>query len=328
MKETENDGIILERYRPCHRSEWDLFVERSRNGTFLFMRDYMDYHADRFDDHSLMFRHGGRLAALLPANRRDDRLYSHGGLTYGGLLLSDKATAVVVLDIFHTLREYMQREGIKELIYRPVPHIYHKHPCEEDLYALFRCNAALVERKISSAIWLRNAMPFSRLRQRKMKTAQAHGVKITENTPLAPFWKILTDNLLTRHGVAPVHSLHEIELLQSRFPHNIRLFTAANNDNRCIAGVLMYITDKTAHAQYIAADDEGKSSGALDLLFGHLVCNRFSHMEYFDFGVSVERGGHILNEGLIFQKEGYGGRGVVYDTYSVRADKTDKEQWQ
>lgn len=325
MKAIQHERISLERYRTEHRSEWDDFVESSRNGTFLFMRGYMDYHSDRFNDHSLIFRHNGRITALLPANKQGDCLYSHSGLTYGGLLLSDKTTAVTVLQIFRCICEYMEQTGIKELIYRPVPHIYHKRPCEEDLYALFRCNATLTERKISSATALHNALPFGQLRRRKIKTAQAHGIEIAEDGPLEAFWNILTKNLLSRHNVSPTHSLDEMQLLQSRFPRNIRLFTAMSSDNRCIAGVLMYITEKTAHAQYIAADEEGKSLGALDLLFAHLICNRFPDMEYFDFGVSVEQGGRKLNEGLIFQKEGFGGRAVMYDTYSLKADKADKE---
>src|SRR5260221_7666560 len=78
------ETIRLERYAPAQRGLWNDFVGRSKNGTFLFHRDYLEYHADRFEDHSLLAFQDQKLAALLPANRAGDMLISHGGLTYGG----------------------------------------------------------------------------------------------------------------------------------------------------------------------------------------------------------------------------------------------------
>ncbi len=46
----------------------------------------MDYHSDRFNDHSLVFTRKNRLIGLLPANIKDEALYSHGGLTFGGII--------------------------------------------------------------------------------------------------------------------------------------------------------------------------------------------------------------------------------------------------
>ena len=40
-------------------------------------------------------------------------------------------------------------------------------------------------------------------------------------------------------------------------------------------------------------------------------------MKYIDFGKSTEGNGSILNEGLISQKEGFGGRTFVYQTWSI-----------
>lgn len=45
----------VKRYTPEDKSIWDKYVDKARNATFLFHRDYMDYHADRFRDHSLLF---------------------------------------------------------------------------------------------------------------------------------------------------------------------------------------------------------------------------------------------------------------------------------
>ena len=44
----------IRRYHTADQPLWDDYVSRARNATFLFYRAYMDYHADRFLDHSLM----------------------------------------------------------------------------------------------------------------------------------------------------------------------------------------------------------------------------------------------------------------------------------
>ena len=51
----------IRRYTADRADEWNLFVAASKNGTFLFDRRFMDYHSDRFRDHSLMVYRDGRL---------------------------------------------------------------------------------------------------------------------------------------------------------------------------------------------------------------------------------------------------------------------------
>ena len=60
-------------YTPDDRPAWDECVLRSRNGVFLFLRAYLEYHADRFEDASVVIHaegHPGRIVAVLPANRQ------------------------------------------------------------------------------------------------------------------------------------------------------------------------------------------------------------------------------------------------------------------
>ena len=52
----------------------------------MFHRYYMNYHQDRFEDHSLMIFKEDRLVAVFPANQREKIVQSHGGLSYGGLV--------------------------------------------------------------------------------------------------------------------------------------------------------------------------------------------------------------------------------------------------
>ncbi len=59
--------FTIKRYSPADSQAWDRYVAKARNATFLFYRNYMDYHADRFTDHSLMFYVGNHLHSILPA---------------------------------------------------------------------------------------------------------------------------------------------------------------------------------------------------------------------------------------------------------------------
>ena len=315
-------GQVIEAvpYDNSMKAEWDEFVKCSKNGTFLFQRDYMDYHADRFVDCSLMFYKRGELVAVLPANYKEEelRVYSHGGLTYGGLVLSERISVADTMQVMSCAMEWMKLTlGAKEWIYKSVPYIYHRIPAEEDLYALFRQEATLAARGVSAVIAQDNSLPMQELRRRGAKKAINNGVGYEESDELQAFWNILEEVLASRHDCKPVHTIEEIQRLKSLFPNDIRLFVA-KADGRIVAGTLVYETSQVAHAQYIAASKEGRAVGALDGLFCYLINEVFAEKKYFDFGISTEQGGRYLNEGLAFQKEGFGARAVVYDTYSIK----------
>ena len=283
------------RYTPDKAALWDEFVGRSRQGTFLFERAYMDYHQDRFADHSLMVYRKARLFALLPANATDGVLWSHQGLTYGGLLTGPEATVEDVCDAFRSINAYLRQVGITRVVYKAMPWIYHRLPADEDLYALTNvCGAQLMARQI---------------------IALAHQHALSESDDLEAFWNILDNNLEHKYGARPVHSLAELQLLKKRFPTQIRLFMAYRG-SEALGGTLIYETPQVVHTQYISASPEGKACGALDLLFDELLNKVYLQTPFFDFGKSSNGDGHDLNEALIFQKEGFGGRGVCYDWYS------------
>jgi hypothetical protein len=309
--------ITVTRYSPAHQAEWDRFVAAAKNSVFLFARDYMDYHADRFVDHSLLFHEAGRLVALLPASLHDgDTLVSHGGLTFGGIISDAGMTATRMVALFEELGRYLGAVGIRRLLYKAVPHIYHDLPAEEDRYALFRTGARLYRRDVTFTVALPRRPAFQERRRRGAKKARASQLLVRQTTDLDAFWPILEENLRQRHGVCPVHSLAEIRLLRERFPGNIKLFAAYRGDTM-LAGVLIYENRRVAHAQYISASEEGKQLGALDLVFDHLISESYRGYDYFDFGISTEDQGRILNVGLSEQKEGFGGRAVVHDFYEL-----------
>lgn len=325
--------ISLIPYSPEQRSRWDEAVRQARQASFLFERDFMDYHSDRFTDASLMLADSrGHTIALFPACIHPSdatRIESHAGLTYGGLLLLPAATTACVGQLFELIMAHYRARGFKQIGYKPVPHIYHSYPAEEDLYWLFRNGAILQSRAVSSVIDLRQPLSFSQLRSRKVRKAErSASLHLCDASHyLSAFWHLLDSVLTQRHDTHPVHSLPELELLVRRFPQRIRLLTVhaapeTADDNRqdCLAGCLLFVMPRVVHVQYIAASDAGCAIGALDWLFARLVASlqvEAAKRPYLDFGISTEQQGRLLNEGLIFQKEGFGARAVCYDAYTI-----------
>lgn len=307
--------ITIRRYSADMADAWNRFVAASKNGTFLFDRGYMDYHSARFTDHSMVVFRGEELYALLPANQKADVLYTHQGLTYGGLVLGVEATMVHIMEAFDLLNAQFRSEGISRVVYKALPWIYHTHPAEEPLYAIFRNpHCRLIERDISTTVMIQQPLKWKKDRRHGLIMAKKYGVVVNRSEDYASFWPVLTNNLRERHGVSPVHSLDEILLLHSRFPHQIQLFTATL-DGTLLAGCVVYVTGQVVHTQYIAATSEGKRLGAVDAIVDTLINGQFPHHPYLDFGKSTETHSDQLNANLLYQKEGFGGRAVCYDTY-------------
>lgn len=311
--------VTIKRYSPADRPAWDSFVDSAKNATFLHRRGYMDYHADRFEDFSLMaYDSRGRLIALLPANVKESALYSHQGLTYGGWLTPVRHfSAVTMLEVFDAMMAFLRGQGITQLIYKAMPYIYHRYPADEDIYALFRHGARIVECDISAtAIGGSPLNKYGNSTKLNIKKTKRTGLSVVESQDFAEFWTMLESHLQNRYGVRPVHTLAEIELLRGRFPKQIRLFVV-KREGRTIAGCVFYVTDTVAHAQYTGNTEEGMRLDAVAYLHDYLMNEVFRGMPYYDFGTCNERQGLYLNEGLIVQKNGLGGRGVAYVTYKV-----------
>lgn len=300
-------------------ARWDEFVHSSSNGTFLHLRGYMDYHADRFTDCSLVASDSaGRLVALLPANISGSELHSHQGLTYGGWITSCRHfDTQVMLQVWDAALQWMRDNGISRLIYKAIPHIYQRYPADDDLYALYRLGASVAWCQISSALpldlpWL----PNQGARQ-KMRAARRAGIVVAPSDDFPTFMDMLSRRLRERYDAAPVHSLPEMQLLASRFPGNIRLIMARDASGTPLAGTVLYITDTTVHTQYIATTGEARAEGVFPAIVEHVVLNECAGRRWLDFGTSCEDHGLILNAGLNSQKYGLGGRPLAYTAYSL-----------
>ena len=304
--------MLVTPYSPDHKEQWDRFVTESRNGTFLFKRDYMDYHADRFTDASLMLWDDGSLVALIPASRHDEEWRSHGGLTYGGFVAGRDFRATLAIQALEETTNHLANTGIKRMILKPVPHIYHRMPAEEELYALFRRGARLVRRDLSSSLFLSNRHTYSKGRKSSLSKARRESVEVGPSHDWETFMAIEESLLLEKHGTRPVHTGAEIRMLAGRFPANIHLLTATR-EKRILAGIITYTTDTVCHAQYIASTPEGRECGAVDAAVDFAI--QQAAVPWFDFGISTTDQGRVLDASLVANKEGYGARATCYDQY-------------
>lgn len=308
--------ITIAKYNSENKTIWDEFIENSKDGTFMLKRDYMDYHKDRFEDFSLMFYEDDKLIAVMPASLHGSEVRSHGGLTYGGIISDNAMKQHRMMECFDRLKAFMKAKNVSRLVYKPTPYIYHKQPAQEDLYALFANGARLSRRDISSTIDLKDQIKMPKGRKAQISRAKREGVMIEESVDFETFIDLENQILSEYHNTKAVHTASELKLLKSKFEDKIQLWVAKYN-SQIIAGTVIFLYDKVVHTQYMAADETAREIGGLDLLIKTLIDKFADEKEYFDFGISTENGGTVLNYGLIAQKEGFGGRGIVYDFYEL-----------
>ena len=307
--------ITIVRYTEDKVNIWNQFNKQSKNALFMFDRNYMDYHKDRFKDHSLLFYDEDKLLALLPMSEHDNMLISHGGLTYGGFITDTKMKQHTMMDCFAELIKYAKENGFKNIRYKCIPHIYHSQPAEEDRFALFANNSKLDTVDVSTYVNLAAPLKMPKGRKAQISRAKREGVVVEELTELEDFNKSI-EVLTERHDVRAVHTGEELKLLHDRFPENIHLF-ASLKDGNLIAGTVVYEYDQVVHTQYMAANDEARTIGALDLAVSTVINNYKETKKWLDFGISTEHGKIYLNEGLCSQKEGFGGRTGVYEIWEL-----------
>lgn len=286
----------------------------------MFKREYMDYHKDRFKDHSLLVYKDDNLIALFPACEKDEKLISHGGLTYGGFITDASMKQHTMNDCMGALVNYAIDMGFNEVYYKTIPHIFHQLPAEEDRYSLFLVNAELEKVEASSVINLKYPMRMPKGRKAQISRAVRDGVEIVECNEFEYFSRFIElENIVlsNRHATRAVHTAEELFLLKSYFPNNIHLIVALK-DSQMIAGTVLYEYDSVVHTQYMAANDEARVIGALDLTIKTVIDNFKEYKTWLDFGISTENGGRLLNEGLIGQKESFGARTNIYETYRIK----------
>lgn len=304
-------------YQPQDFSLWNTFISVAKNATFLFHRNFMEYHSDRFEDYSLIVLDGEKVVAVLPANRVGNKVYSHQGLTYGGLVLNQKAKLSAVISIFKSVLQFLNENSIEKLIVKTMPNFYLDYFSDELEYCLFIVQAKLSRRDALSVIDLTKPYFISKTRRESIRRGEKNGLIIKEDLNFDLFWnEILIPNLNIKHQVKPVHTVEEIKDLQQKFPNTIRHFNVYHNE-KIVAGTTVFCTNKVAHPQYISGNTDKNELGSLDYLYHHLITEVYNDKNFFDFGISNEAQGTKINQGLLFWKESFGAKTVVQNFYEV-----------
>lgn len=294
-------------YNPTLKKEWDDFVACAKNATFLFYRDFMEYHADRFEDFSLMIFENKKLLAVLPANRVANEFYSHQGLTYGGIILPKGINSIKVFQIIESILEFLKTQGFSKVTIKQVPDFYVTEPTFELPYLFHLKKGCLVVRDMVLAIDYSNPIGIHKTKQKHYKKSKSYDFEIKEDDSLTKFWfEVLEPRLKDKHNVSPVHSISEIQKLKQRFPENIVQYNIYKAE-KILAGITVFNKGRVVKSQYGATTDEGEKYRALDYLFLFLIEKYKSEgKRYFSMGTVTDKSKDGYNVGLLTQKQELG----------------------
>ncbi len=312
--------IEIIKYSKEKKTEWDNFVSSANNGTFLFYRNYMEYHSDRFNDFSIMLYDKGKLSALFPFNYIKNTLFSHQGLTFGGIITNYKTDSLKFIQYFNEFSKFALNNNFKDIIYKSIPQIYKSYQGDDEHYAMFRVNAELIASNLSSVIDLSLERNISRNRKRALQKSFDNNLTTNHSEGWSDFWNIMEQNMKEKFNVKPVHSLEEIIKLNRLFPNNIKLLSC-NLNNKMVGGAVIYLYKNVIKVQYAHADNTGKTLGAIDNIY-NFVINNFKDYKYLDLGTSNLENGNYINSGLLKQKSGFGAKGITFNIYKYSTDKT------
>lgn len=314
-----NDFTVI-RYTESHKSLWNEFLSKSNTPLLLFDRNFLEYHQNRFTDHSLLFFDKAKLIALLPANQDKETLYSHQGLTFGGLITAMTAKYPIKEKIIANLINYCKENYFNSLLIKQLPQFLQQKPDESESFIWKSYGGQTHLLDLNAVINFSQFSPKNDWQNRKYRNsnkAEKNNITITESVDYQGFWEILSKNLHIKFGLKPVHSLEEISYLQSIFPTKIKLYVALQ-ETEILAGTVLFDYGNTLHAQYIAANEKGKELGAIDLLFSTILTTYSTHYQYFSFGVSNTRKGYEINQGLLEWKQGWGAMVRVHEQILVK----------
>lgn len=296
---------------------WNAFISKAKNATFLFHRDFMDYHKDRFQDFSLIVEEDKKWVAVLPANRVEDTLFSHQGLTYGGLVYDEKLNAEEVDAVFSNLILFLKQNNFKTFFYKPIISIYSKKSSLEMDYVLFQKKAVLYRKDLNLAIDFATELKISKSKMKHFRRISEMDIEIRKEKSFASFWdKVLVPRLQEKHHTNPVHTKEEIELLADRFPENIFQYNAYFEDE-IVAGITIFYFGNVVKSQYGATTLQGEKIRALDFLFINLINEFKDKVTFFDMGTVTENNDKCYNSGLLKQKEELGCSVYNQDFYSL-----------
>jgi hypothetical protein len=292
-------------YNDNYQDIWDEFVKNSKNGTIFHTRKFLSYHpAERFKDESILIYKKKKLVALFPAIEFENRIISHRGSTYGGLVVGIKNRLNDSLKMWENIIKYYN----KTIEFRKSEYIFDLYPSEEVIFSAKKLGFKEVNEELSTCLDLNN---IKLTKGRKWALTKCKNLKIVfDDKDYKSYYKILKNNLI-KHNSTPTHSLEEMIKLKSLLPNNYFLVTIYLDD-KMIAGIwLVLANSKTAHTFYIAQNYDYTEFQPLSCIVKNIIeFLKERNFKYLNFGISTENGGKIINKGLFEFKESFGGFGV------------------
>jgi len=307
---------------------WDDFVQQSRNGTFMQQRKFINYHPPgKFHDYSLMvYDDQNQLIAVIPAALKKEGdipiFSSYPGASHGGIIVNQKFDTAKALELIPLLLEHCRSLSFKEIEMKMVPRIYHSWPTDEIDFSLRYHGFSPEISELATVLPLKEIdrvnsyMKKSAIRNRNK--AINLGVTSMESDDYASFWRILEFNLKERHNALPTHTYENMLAILQRYPDQVKLF-ASFYEGKMIAGVLVFLlNNRVINCFYISHNDQYQHLRPLNLVFSHLIAWGLEEGFHFvDWGISTENKGKVANSGLFNFKEGFGGRGILRETYKL-----------
>jgi hypothetical protein len=297
---------------------WNDFVTKAKNATFLFHRNFMEYQEDRFSDYSLIVETENKWVAVLPANKVDNQIFSHQGLTYGGLVYDEKMDADKVRLIWETIFDFLRNQKKTNLIYKPILPFYTQSSSDEMVYFLFKNNAKLYRKDLNLAIDFTKKWSISKSKMKHFRRVSDSDLEIRKEQNFELFWNsVLIPRLEEKHQTKPIHSLDEIQRLAVLFPQNILQYNVYFEDE-ITAGITLFHFGNGVKSQYGATTILGEKMRALDFLFINLIEDFKKTVAFFDMGTVTESNELGYNSGLLKQKEELGCSVYTQDFYELK----------
>ena len=311
-------NYTIKKYHKNDYEIWNAFIEQAKNATFLFHRDFMEYHKDRFEDFSLLVFEDDKLKAVLPANINGKAVYSHQGLTYGGLVFNAKLKGEKVEKVLDQVLLFLKENSIVNFYYKPIPDFYLQRGNQDLDFFLFKRGAVLERKEMNLAINLELPLQISKSKLKHFRRIENLDLDIVEEHDFQPFWeKVLGPRLLEKFNVKPVHTKEEIAFLRQNFPDNIKQYSVYQNDE-IIAGITIFETKDVVKSQYGATSQKGEQVRALDFLFINLIHKyKRKGKRFFDMGIVNEENESGYHPGLLNQKEELGCSVYNQDFYKI-----------
>lgn len=279
----------------------------------------MDYHQDKFQDASLMIYNNHELVALLPANKVGDELFSHQGLTYGGILFTKTQSVDSITAVISVIIEFLKANHIASLTIKQLPEFYYETYAKDIYNVLQTYNSEIILKQVILAIDYQSEYNIHKTKLKRFNKLKTNGFRIVEGQhELERFWNtVLIKRLDEKHDSKPVHNLAEIQYLQDKFPSEILQYTIYN-DTELLAGITIFKKGKVVKSQYGMASETGEKLKALDMLFVYLIRKYEEEgLHFFSMGTVSNDSKLGYSQGMLKQKQELGCKTFNQDILKV-----------